>query len=276
MPNTKSADNSLVTFFALTFLLSLPFYILCALAYLSIIGNPDTVPIYIALFTITPIASASILTFRRHGSLGLKELLWKTFDFKRITKKRWYIAIFLLPPFIFLLALMWIGLSGASVPPALAPLVALPAVILFFFILAAGEEVGWMGYAYEPMQAKGSALRAALLLGIVWALWHLPFFVFMMPDPFLLIPQILSLVGIRILIVWIFNNTGKSVFAAILFHAVDNAALVTFPEIMAVKPWGSIVYCGLVMITAIAVIFLWGWRSLARCRFAAESNCTLR
>ena len=270
MPNAKSTNDSLITFFALTFLLALPFYLLCALAYQSIIGNPDTGPIYIALFTITPIASASILTFRRHGSRGLKELLWKIFDFKRITKKRWYIAIFLLPPFIFLLSSMWVVLSGAMVPPALAPLMALPAVILFFFFLAAGEEVGWMGYAYEPMQAQGNALRAALMLGIIWALWHIPFFVFMMPDPFLLIPQILSLVGIRILIVWVFINTGKSVFAAILFHAVDNAALVTFPEIMAVKPWGPTVYCGFVMITTIVVIILWGWSSLARYRFAAE------
>ena len=276
MPNAKFTNDSLVTFFALTFLLSLPFYILCALAYQSIIGNPNSGPIYIALVTITPIASASILTFRRHGNRGLKKLLRRTFDIKRITKKRWYIVIFLLSPFIFLLSLMWVVLSGASAPPALTPFAALPAVILFFFLLAAGEEVGWMGYAYEALQAQGSALRAALVLGMIWALWHVPFFVFMMPDPFVLIPQILSLVGIRILIVWIFNNTGKSVFAAILFHAVDNAALVTFPEIMAVKPRGPIVYSSLVMIAAIVVILLWGWRSLARYRFTAELKGTLR
>jgi len=276
MPNAKSTYDSRLTFFTLTFLLSLPFYTLSALAYLSIIGNPDTGYIYIALFTITPIASASILTFRRQGNRGLKELLWKIFDFNRITRKRWYIAIFLLSPFIFLLSSMWVVLSDAMVPPTLAPLAALPAVILFFFLLAAGEEVGWMGYAYEPLQAQGSALRAALVLGMIWALWHLPFFVFMMPDPFVLIPQILSLVGIRILIVWIFNNTGKSVFAAIMFHAVDNAALLTFPKIMAVKPWGPTVYCSLVMIAAIVVILLWGHRSLARYRFTAESKGTFR
>ena len=97
-----------------------------------------------------------------------------------------------------------------------------------------------------------------------------------MPDPSLLIPQVLSLAGIRILIVWVFINTGKSISAAILFHAVDNAALVTFPEIMAVKPWGPMVYCGLFTIAAIVVILLWGWRSLARSRFAAESRGMLR
>lgn len=147
---------------------------------------------------------------------------------------------------------------------------ALPVLILFFFLLAAGEEAGWMGFAYEPMQAQYSALRAALVLGMIWALWHVPFYVFMMPDTFVLILQILTLVGTRILIVWIFNNTGKSVFAAIVFQAVDNAALVTFPEIMTVTPWGPTVYCGLVMIAAIIVVLLWGWRSLAQYRFSAK------
>ena len=256
MPNAKSANDSLVTFLALTFLLSLPFYLLSALAHLRIISNPDMGAIYIALFTITPIASAAILTFRNYGKRGLKQLLWKTFDFKKITKKRWYLAIFLLPPFIFLLSSIWVVLSGAMLPPALAPLMALPVVILFFFFLAAGEEVGLMGCAYESIQARGSALRAALVLGMIWAFWHIPFFVFMMPDPLLLVPQVLSLVGIRILIVWVLINTGRSVFAAIMFHAVDNAALVTFPEIMAVKPWGPTAYCSLVMIVAIVVILM--------------------
>ena len=210
MPDTSPTNDSPVAFFALTFLLSLPFYILNALAYLGYIGNPDIGAIYIAVFTITPIASATILTFRRRGSRGLKELLWRIFDFKRITENRWYTAIFLLSPLIFLLSLMWLVFSGMLVPPALTPLMALPAVFLFFFLLAAGEEVGWTGYAYERMQAQGSTLRAALVLGMIWALWHAPFFVFMMTDPFILIPQVLTLVGTRILIVWIFVNTGKA------------------------------------------------------------------
>ena len=272
MLNMNATNDSVAAFFALTFLLSAPFYILNALAYLSLVGEPETGGIYIALFTVTPLASASILTFRRRGSRGLKELLWRIFDFKRITEKRWYIAIFLISPLIFLLSLMWFVLSGTSVPPALIPLVALPAVFLLFLLMAAGEEVGWMGYAFERMQEKGSALRAALVLGMIWALWHLPFFVFVMPDPFVLTLQILTLVATRILIGWIFINTRKSVVAAILFHTVDNSALVTFPEIMAVKPWGPAILCGLVVVAAIVVTLLWGWRSLAQYRFAAKRD----
>lgn len=268
MKNLNSTSDSLVAFFTLTLLLSVPFYILNALAYLNVVGKPEMGALYIALFTVTPIASASILTFRRRGSKGLKELLGRIFDFKKIAKSRWYLVIILLSPLIFLLSLVCIDLLGMQVPPALIPLVTLPAVFLFFFILAAGEEVGWMGYAFESMQARDSALRAAIVLGMIWAFWHVPFFIFMMPDPFDLIAQFITLVGIRILMAWIFNNTGKSVFAVILFHAVDNTALVTFPEIKAITPWGSAMICGLIMIAAFAVTLLWGSQSLARYRFA--------
>ena len=163
MPNTPRMNGFPAAFFALTFLLSLPFYVLSALAHMNVVGKPWMGAICIALFTVTPIASASILTFRRRGSHGLKGLLGRILDLKRIPNRRWYAAILLLAPLIHLLRLGGMTLSGAPVPPALAPLAALPAVFPFFFLLAAGEEVGWMGYAFEPMQARGSALRAALV-----------------------------------------------------------------------------------------------------------------
>jgi membrane protease YdiL (CAAX protease family) len=157
--------------------------------------------------------------------------------------------------------------SGAPVPDSLTSVVALPAVFLFFFVLAAGEEVGWMGYAFEPMQAQGGALRASLVLGMIWAVWHVPFFVFLMPDRAILLAQVLTLVGSRVLVAWIFNNTGKSVFAAILFHAADNTALVTLPEVQAISPWGAVVHCSLVLVAAVVVTLLWGPETLARFRF---------
>ena len=270
MPNPIRANDPPAAFFALTFLLSLPFYILNTLAHLNVVGKPELGAVYIALFTVTPMASASILTFRRRGSRGLKELLRRIFDFRRIVRSRWYVVILLLPPSIFLLSLACMVLFGAPIPPALAPLVAFPAVLLFFFLLAAGEEVGWMGYAFESMQTRGSVLQTSLVLGIVWALWHVPFFVFMMPDPVELSAQVLTLVGTRILVAWIFNNTGKSVFAAILFHAADNTALVILPEFTAITPWGAIVLCSLVVVAAVMVTLLWGPRAMTQYRFAAE------
>ncbi len=81
-------------FFALTLLLSVPFYVLNALAYLHIVGDPELEPVYIALFTVTTFASAAILTFRGRGTRGVRELL------KRIAAKRWYVPTLFLGPLI--------------------------------------------------------------------------------------------------------------------------------------------------------------------------------
>ena len=268
MNDDTFTKESPVAFFVLTFLLALPFYILNALAYSNVLFEPEMGVLYVSLFTLTPIASASILTFRSSGRDGVKKLLGRIFDLKRIAKKSWYAAILLLMPLIFMLSLGVMVMSGAPVPAALTPVAALPGVLLFFFILAAGEEVGWMGYAFEPMQARGGALKASLVLGVIWAAWHVPFFIFMMPDPVILLAQLLTLVGARVLLAWIFNNTGKSVFATIVFHAADNAALVTMPEIQAISPWGAVVHCGFVLVAALVVTLLWGPRTLARFKFA--------
>ena len=259
------AKTSPVAFFALTFLLSVPFYILNALAYLNVVLGPGMGAVYVSLFTLTPITAASILTFRRSGWDGVKKLLWRIVDLRRIARSAWFAPILFLMPLIHLLSLGVMALSGALIPAALTPVVALPVVLLFFFILAAGEEVGWMGYAFEPMQAQSGALGASLVLGMIWAVWHLPFFIFMMPGPVILLAQLLTLLGTRVLVVWIFNNTGKSVFAAISFHAVDNAALVTLPE--AVSPWGVVTTCGLVLVAAVVVTLLWGPWTLTRFSF---------
>lgn len=267
MRESTLTNDSPITFFALTFFLSVPFYVMNTLAFQNVIGGPEMGALYIALFTTTPIASAAILTFRHQGSRGLKELLGRVFDFKRTERKRWHVASLFLAPLILLLSLGVMVLSGAPLPPALTPLIALPGVLLFFFILATAEEVGWMGYAFESMQARGGALWAALILGTIWACWHVPFFVFMMPDPVVFSAQVLTLVGTRVLVAWIFNNTGRSVFAAILFHAADNTALTTLPEIDAITPWGAVVHCGLILLAAVVVTLLWGPRTLAKWRF---------
>ena len=267
---SRSLTDTPAAFFVTTFVLAVPFYILNALAYLEILGEPGIAPIYIALFTVTPIASASLLTFRKRGKYGLKQLIWRILDFKRIGDFRWYGAILLLPLLMSLLSLGGSILFGADLRSGATPLAALPLVLSFFFVLAAGEEAGWMGYAFDPMQAQYGALRAALGLGVVWAAWHIPFFIFMMPDVTIFTTQVVTLVSTRVLIAWVYNNSGRSVFAAALFHAAGNALMITLPDTSTTGQIGPAISCGFTLLAAVVVALMWGPQTLARYRFGNQ------
>ena len=55
------------------------------------------------------------------------------------------------------------------------PALSLLSIILFFiacFIGANGEEIGWSGYIISPLQNKYLALKASIVLGIIWAVWY--------------------------------------------------------------------------------------------------------
>ncbi|HEU0113987.1 MAG TPA: CPBP family intramembrane glutamic endopeptidase, partial [Thermomicrobiales bacterium] len=45
-------------------------------------------------------------------------------------------------------------------------------VVALFFIPALTEEAGWSGYVIDPLQSRWSALSAAMVVGLVWAVWH--------------------------------------------------------------------------------------------------------
>jgi uncharacterized protein len=96
-----------------------------------------------------------------------------------------------------------------------------------FFVAAVGEELGWSGYAIEPMQARW-VLGASVLLGLIWALWHVVPLLQMNRSGQWIAWWTLQTVALRVLIVWFYNHTGRSVFAAVLIHSVSNVCTATF------------------------------------------------
>ncbi len=257
---TPSKNKSLIIFFLLTFIFTLPAYILVGLSARNIILSPEMAFFFVPLAALAPIGAAMLLTFKKNGWAGAKELLKRSFDYKRVAKKIWYVPTFFLLPFLFILAWGVTVLMGQPLIAAPFPVVALPIVFLLFFGGALGEEVGWMGYAFEPMQDQLNASKAALLLGVIWALWHVPLYYFLIADPLLIGAQILSVVAMRFLIVWLFNNSGKSVFITILFHTVYNVTI-------GVLPVNLIISSLFLLATAIIVTLLWGPETMAKFRW---------
>ena len=86
--------------------------------------------------------------------------------------------------------------------------------------------------------------------------------------PMLMIWGTLGTVGFRILNVWLYNNTGKSIFGIILFHAMSNTGRSVFPGGRSYYELadGAVGY-SIIAVTAVIVTVLWGSKTLARYRF---------
>jgi membrane protease YdiL (CAAX protease family) len=266
MHSNASQENLPLKYFLLVFVLAVPFWLFGG----GKLPLPINLPVS-ALGTFVPVIAASILSYQQDGFNGIKELLKKSLDYKKIKNKIWYLPALLLMPLIYLLSYAVMRLTGLPLPdPISIPLLVAPVLFLMFFIGDAGEELGWTGYAIDPMQNRWGALKASLILGVVWAIWHaIPFIQTHNPANWV-VWQSLFTVALRILIVWIYNNTGKSVLAAILVHVMSNESWSLFPNYG--SHYDPFVTGLIIWLIAVIVIFAWGPKTLARYRHASVSR----
>lgn len=150
MNTTIRTGKSPLKFIVLVFALTIPFWLIGAVTGLQLLPG---VPVA-AFAAWCPMLAAMILVYRENETAGVIALLKRSFDFKRIKAKVWYAPILLLMPVVSGLSFGVLRLTGTGVP---APQIAfLPLLILCVgcFILALGEELGWSGYAIDPMQDR--------------------------------------------------------------------------------------------------------------------------
>lgn len=266
--NTKPAQTSLVfRYFLWVFTLSVPFWLLGffdnAVRQAILINLPLS-----SLMVVCPLLAAIILSYQQMGSAGVKTLLSKAFDYRNIVNKVWYLPVLFLMPFIMLLSYVFMRLSNMPMPEPIIPFAVLPILTLTFFIAAICEELGWQGYAFEPMQARWGALNASLILGLAWTLWHLLPFLQLENSLSWVLWQSLLLIALRVLTVWLYNNAGKSVFVAIVFHAMCNVAFYAFPNLG--SHYNPLVTLVISSILVLMVIYLWGAKTLAHYRCGAQ------
>jgi membrane protease YdiL (CAAX protease family) len=120
------------------------------------------------------------------------------------------------------------------------------------------------------MQQRWGALTAALALGVIWQLWHIiPHMQQGHPAAWIWWQSVYS-VALRVLMVWIYNNTGRSVLAAILVHATDTVSVGLFPNFG--SHYDPFVTSLIAWPIAAIVIFVWGSRTLSRYSVAGESQ----
>ncbi|TSA79942.1 CPBP family intramembrane metalloprotease [Deinococcus detaillensis] len=212
-------------FFVLTFALTWLLWLPMLLAGHHLIGpviGPVQSTLLLALGTAVPSFVALALAARSGGAALLCGLTrWRL-------PARWYAAVLLIPATLILTAVGLDVLLGGTAPsfpsPGRWPLVAVNFLAVLLIGGPLGEELGWRGYALPRLDLKLNSTAAAVLLGLVWAAWHLP--LFLLPGtPQAQLPLVwfvLQTVAFSVLLAWVYRRTGGSLLLVVLLHGVVN------------------------------------------------------
>ena len=266
---TTSLVASPVTFFGATYLLTWPFW-LAAIVLGSSLDSAAGAVLLLAGLAGPGIAGVGF-TYLVYGERGRADYWRRLTNVSRIGLK-WFAVILLLP---FVMSLVGaavdilLGGTGATWSEgvlgfAVSPLAILPA-IFFATLPPFVEELGWRGYVLDRLQMQLSALTAGVLLGVVWAVWHLPlFFVDGTYQAGLGVGTLefwsfmIGVVGLSGVFTWVFNNTRRSILAIIVLHGMVNFT----GEIIALTPRADAIatvsWIGLVVVLAL----IWGSQTL--------------
>lgn len=219
-----------------------------------------------------------VMTGSVYGARGLRELGRRVIDPRPIRVRWWAVIALFYPLLAFAAAALALAFGATDQPLDLqgaASLAARPAALLALigFILLIGplpEEIGWRGYLQDRLQVRASALVAALLVGAVWWVWHLPLFALPgyydafprgVPSP---LDSLLGIMPAAVLYAWVYNNTSRSVLAVILFHFMENFTSQFLGIADAARPYRLALMIGL----AVTVVAWSGARHLRRARTA--------
>ena len=132
-------------------------------------------------------------------------------------------------------------------------------LILLLVVLSAGEEIGWRGHLLPLLQARLSALPASLVLGAVWAVWHVPAFYGAGIGGWAFPLRLVSFFGAAVVFTWLFSNTGGSVLAVTLLHAGTSLWGRLLAPMPSAQP-AAAVFTAVNVLLAVALIVSFGGR----------------
>ena len=180
---------------------------------------------------------AFLVTAATSGKDGVRDLLSRVLRWR--VGIHWYlIALFGLLAVTALGAIPFLGaapLETLAQNSSLLFTVFLPGVLLPFVLINLWEETAWTGFMQHNLQERHGPLLASFMVAPLFALIHTPaFFVagWISEEKAQIsqLPSVLVKVGFlvvfamffRVLIMWLYNGSGRSVLIVALFHSAFN------------------------------------------------------
>jgi membrane protease YdiL (CAAX protease family) len=224
----RTSAAPLLAFFLLTFAVTWACFLGAVLASRDV---PPGTPLgaglnaLILLGTFAPAMVALALTARAQGRAGVRALLGRLFRWQ--VPARWY---------VFALGYMAaIKLTAALVHRLVVGEWPRFGELPFYLMIAAavvstaiggqtGEEIGWRGYALPRLASRLGLGGASVVLGVIWAVWHLPLFYLPQADTYgqSFVVYLLQVIALSVAITWLYWRTRGSLLLVMLLHAAIN------------------------------------------------------
>lgn len=89
-----------------------------------------------------------------------------------------------------------------------------------------GEETGWRGFLLPHLQRQWSPLVASLVVGVFWAIWHIPAFwlseTYRQMPPAMIPVFFVGIVSGSVFLAWLYNRGRSSILLVAVWHGTFN------------------------------------------------------
>ena len=173
-----------------------------------------------------PVFSAFLVTLVADGRDGLRRWVRRLWHWR--VRWHWYaVALLGVPAVLLLTGLVFSG-GQIQAPSVLVLAVYVPALLFQMVTTGLAEEPGWRDFALPRLQDRFGPLRASLVLGPLWAVWHLPLFLsdwggWPHVSVWAPIEFVAACIPLSLVMTWVFNRTGQSLPIVMFLHAGVNS-----------------------------------------------------
>lgn len=214
-------ENSVIAFLALTFTISfLSFILMTTISGAQTPQSPSGLPVWlIAIWS--PNIAALIIWGLKNEFISKIKIVFSLPDFS------WWLLLSLIPLLIASVILLMEVKKGNTIEWSNFELrFLLPLIFINLIMGPLGEELGWRGLLYPTLKNNYGWMASALIVGVIWSLWHAPLWFLDSPQskiPFWAFS--FNVVLLSILMSMVYNHSQDSIIAIVLLHLTFNISL---------------------------------------------------